>query len=162
MTKCKSCNGSGEYIGLYKKEICSECLGLGIDVQIIKDLILKQNQSIKSGICSMIVGEPINIADPVYIIDNNKVGRAYARNLSCNVLGIALNKQNIIGKSIDIMYSGIACGILSNADSNTLYWLQTGGGIGKKVPDKERLFVIGFSINESDLFVRITDYGIRI
>jgi len=161
MIKCKSCNGSGEYVGLYKKEICSECLGLGTDIQIIKDLILKQNQLIKSGICSMIVDEPIDISDPVYIVDNNKVGRAEAKNLSCNVLGIALSK-GIIGKSVDIMYSGIAHGILSNADSNTLYWLQNYGGIGKKVPDKERLFVIGFSLNESDLFVRITDYGIRI
>jgi len=111
---------------------------------------------------TLTVGESILVADPVYFTNtNNRVGKGDTTDAKAKIVGVARTAQATPGNTCEVVSAGPAVGILSGATAGDAYYLQTGGGIGTSpAPGAgKRVIQVGVAINQTDLFVRILDYG---
>jgi hypothetical protein len=99
--------------------------------------------------------------DPVYVNGNDTVGKAAANtDAKAQVFGVIRSGAGAAGSDVEIVGTGPCAGILTGATANTPYYLQASGGIGTSTPAAgNRIICVGFALNTTDLFVRITDYG---
>lgn len=109
------------------------------------------------------VSEALAKADPAYISGNDTVGKADASMTAVaktRVRGIA--RTATPSGDAPIVTLGPCAGALTGATYGTLYYLQVGGGIGTSAPVAgSRLVTVGWAMNATDLWVEITDHGIR-
>lgn len=101
------------------------------------------------------------VGDPVYVNGNDTVGKALASsNATARVLGIIESGAGAAGATPLVVTHGIATNVLSGATANTPYYLQAGGGIGTALPGAgNRVILVGYAVNATDLFVDIRDYA---
>jgi hypothetical protein len=99
--------------------------------------------------------------DPVYINGNNTIGKADAGvDAKSRVIGIIRTGSGAAGATPEVVSAGPATGVIAAATANAPYYLQDTGGIGTALPGAgKRVIAMGYAINATDLFVRITDYG---
>lgn len=99
--------------------------------------------------------------DPVYVNGNNTVGQADASvDAKSRLLGVIRTGSGAAGATPEVVTVGPCTGVLAAATANTPYFLQAGGGIGTGLPGSgNRVVSVGYALNATDLFVRITDYG---
>ena len=108
------------------------------------------------------VAEAVAVADPVYWNGvNDQIGKALANdNTKSRVMGLAKTAQATPGSSAEVVSHGIAVGVLSGATVGTPYYLQAAGGISSAVPGAgNRVILVGYAKNATDLWVQILDYG---
>lgn len=111
------------------------------------------------------VGESIAAADPVYWTStNDRIGKGAANNSTkSRIVGIARTAQSTPGNTAPIVTAGPCAGILSSATAGTPYYLGATGGITSTIPTTgNRIIEMGFAMNETDLFVRVVDYGKKV
>lgn len=108
------------------------------------------------------VAEAVAVADPVYWDGtNDRVGKSTANNnTKSRVMGIARTAQSTIGDTSEVVSHGVAVGVLSGATVGTPYYLQATGGISDAVPGAgNRVIMVGYAKNATDLWVQVIDYG---
>ncbi len=105
--------------------------------------------------------ETVAKADPVYhSATADKFGKATAGTDSkAYVFGIA--KDAIVADATgEVVSYGLAAGVLTGATPGAKYYLQAAGGIGTSVPSgSNRVILIGWAMNLTDLWVQPIDYG---
>lgn len=101
------------------------------------------------------------VADPVYVNGNDTIGLARAdTDVKSRVIGIIRANAGAPGATPEVVSFGPAAAVLTAATANTPYYLQGTGGIGTALPGAaNRVIAMGYAINATDLYVRITDYG---
>lgn len=109
------------------------------------------------------VDAAVGAGDPVYFTSADEVSKADAGAVaSSHVIGVAETAQGSVGSPATIVTSGPCRGVLSGASVNQIYFLQSGGGIGTTMPSGgNRIVVVGYAMNTTDLFVHIKDTGRR-
>lgn len=106
--------------------------------------------------------ENVTLGDPVvWSSTNNQLAKGDAANdPDSRVIGIAMATQTA-GNPVDVLERGPAVGVLAGATAGAPYYLAAGGGLTATTPagSGNRIILIGYAINATDLDVRITDYG---
>jgi len=99
--------------------------------------------------------------DAVYINGNDTFGLGRADTDSkARVTGIVQTGGGAAPTTVEVVSAGPCAGVLSGATAGTPYYLQATGGIGTSLPGAgNRVICVGYALNATDLFVRITDYG---
>lgn len=99
--------------------------------------------------------------DAVYINGNNTFGEGRADTDSkSRIEGIIQTGGGAAPTTVEVVSAGPCTGVLVAAVANTPYYLQATGGIGTSLPGAgNRVICVGYALNATDLFVRITDYG---
>ncbi len=108
------------------------------------------------------VVEAIAAGDPVYqSATNDQVGKGLAsNNTKSQIIGLARIGQSTPGNNATITLSGPCSGVLSSATAGTPYYLAASGGLTVTRPvGGNRVILMGYAKNATDLWVRITDYG---
>lgn len=108
------------------------------------------------------VVEAVAVADPLYQSTTaNQVGKARAdTDAKAYAIGIARTAQAVIGNNTEMVSHGIAAGVLSGATAGQQYYLAAAGGVATSSPAAgNRVISMGFAVNATDLWVRITDFG---
>ena len=105
--------------------------------------------------------DTVAVADPVYVNGNDTVGKATANtDAKARVIGLIRSGSGAPPQSVEVVQAGPCAGVISGATFNTPYYLQATGGIGTSLPGGgNRVVLIGYAKNATDLVVRITDYG---
>jgi len=105
--------------------------------------------------------DTVAVADPVYNNGNDTVGLARAdADAKSRLRGIIRSGAGAAPQSVEVVTHGPAAGVLSGATVNTPYYLGTAGGISTSLPGaSNRVILVGYAINATDLFVSIKDYG---
>lgn len=99
--------------------------------------------------------------DPVYANANDKVGKADASvEAKAQLIGVIRSGGGAAGSSVEVVTSGPCAGVLSGATANTPYYLAVGGGLSTSLPaEGNRVILVGYALNATDLYVRLVDYG---
>lgn len=108
-----------------------------------------------------VTSENLTAGDPVaWSTTANQVQKGDASvDAESRIVGLTLNTVAAAGTA-NIVKVGVAAGVLSGATANTPYYLASGGGLTTTAPGaNNRVILIGYAINATDLDVRITDYG---
>jgi len=108
------------------------------------------------------VSEAVAAADPVYWNGtNDQVGKSRADdNTKSRVMGVARTAQPTPGSNAEVVSHGTSISALSGATVGTPYYLQATGSIGTSVPGAgNRVILVGYAKNATDLWVQIIDYG---
>jgi hypothetical protein len=129
--------------------------------------LLHSHAKIKKVASDHAVAEAITKYDPVYrSATNDRVGKARADNdAKSRVVGVSEETENVVGDPASIVAHGEILGGLSGgaAVAGTPYYLQATGGIGTAVPGAaNRVILVGYAINATDLWVHILDYGKKV
>jgi len=107
--------------------------------------------------------EALAIADPVYFTaTGDRLGKSDAGDEDkSEVIAIARTAAAAAGDDFEAVTAGPAASVLSGATAGTVYYLQSGGGIGTTLPSAsgDRLIQVGVAMNATDLWVKIVDYG---
>jgi len=104
--------------------------------------------------------DAVAVADPVYANGDETVGKADTTDVKARVLGIIRSGAGAAPQSVQVVTCGRCNGILTGATFNTPYYLQDGGGISTALPAAgKRVIMVGYAIGDTDMMVRITDYG---
>lgn len=103
-------------------------------------------------------GGTVAIGDPVYISASEKVDEADTTDAKAKVIGVA--RTNPVANVVPVVVSGVCAGILSGASPGVPYYLKDGGGLTTSLPaNSKRVIQCGVAWKNTDLFVRIVDYG---
>lgn len=99
--------------------------------------------------------------DPVYINGANTFGKGRAdTDTKSRIEGVIQTGGGAAPATVEVVSAGPCLGVLVGATANTPYYLQATGGIGTSLPGAGmRVICVGYALNATDLFVRITDYG---
>jgi len=111
---------------------------------------------------TLAVSEAVAAADPVYWNGtNDQVGKALANdNAKARVMGVARTAQATPGQTAEVVSHGVLTTAFAGATVGTPYYLQAAGGIGTSVPGAgNRVILVGYAKNATDLWVQIIDYG---
>lgn len=110
---------------------------------------------------SHVVVEAVAAGDPVaWSTTANKLAKGEAANdPDSRVVGVALAAA-IADASTAIVKSGIAAGVLTGATAGAAYYLGATGGLTATVPGSgNRIILVGYAKNATDLELNIRDYG---
>ncbi len=112
---------------------------------------------------SIIVDAAVTAADPVrWSTTNNRVIKALASGTAADarVMGVARTTQGSGGSATDVVSHGPCPGILTGATVNTPYFLASAGGLTTTRPTGgDRVVLVGYALNATDLWVQIKDYA---
>lgn len=105
----------------------------------------------------------ISLGDPVSMssVNNRVVKGDAASDAAARVIGVAVNTATA-GNPVSVVKRGTATGVLIGATPNTPYYLAAGGGLTTSLPAVgNRVIMVGYAKNATDLEVVIHDYGKR-
>jgi hypothetical protein len=118
----------------------------------------------------LVANNTFSPGDPVYIAGVTtgtngyvEIGDASA-DISSHILGVVSSTVTTTGANANIRGNGIVENALTGATENTPYYLAAGGaGLTATMPSSvgDHLWLIGYSINSTDLFVNMTYWGQR-
>lgn len=101
--------------------------------------------------------------DPIYWNGNNTIGKSTASvDAKARIAGIIRTGSGAAGATPEVVTHGPCAGILSGATANTPYYLGDSGGLSTSLPSAgNRVMLVGYALNATDLFIKIEDYGKR-
>jgi hypothetical protein len=108
------------------------------------------------------VSESVSAGNPVSwsAVDNQVLNGRADTAAKARIIGVARTAQATPGQVAPIVSHGLCAGILTSATVNTPYYLQATGGIGTGLPaGGNRVILIGYAQNATDLWVNIIDFG---
>jgi len=99
--------------------------------------------------------------EAVYINGNDTFGKARAdTDAKARVQGIIQTGGGAAPTTVEVVSAGPCVGVLTGAVANAPYYLQETGGIGTSLPGAgNRVILVGYALNATDLFVHIVDYA---
>lgn len=106
--------------------------------------------------------DTVAVADPVYINGDETVGKARADDpTKSRVIGLIRSGAGAAPQNVEVVESGLCLGVLTGATPGVPYYLGATGGITATAPagGGNRIVLLGYAYSDTDLMVRITDYG---
>jgi len=105
--------------------------------------------------------DAVAVADPVYVNGDETMGKARADDdAKARVIGLIRTGAGAAPQSIEVVSHGLALGVLTGATPNAIYYLGATGGISTSPAGAgNRSIVLGYAWSDTDLYVRIVDYG---
>jgi hypothetical protein len=99
--------------------------------------------------------------DAVYWNGSDTLGEARAdTDAKARCIGVIQTGAGAAPATVEVVTAGPCTGVLAGAVANTPYYLGATGGITTTPPGAgNRVVVVGYAINSTDLFVEIRDYG---
>ena len=105
--------------------------------------------------------DTVAVADPVYVNGDETVGKARADDdVKSRVIGLIRTGSGAAPQAVEVVEIGLCAGILTGATPGTPYYLGSTGGLTTSPPGSgNRVILVGYASGDTDLMVRITDYG---